>query len=213
MSFIPSWPLMATFTLASFLLAVTPGPDMTLFMSRTMTGGPRYGLAALLGATTGLFCHAMLAAFGLSALIAASVPAFTFIKVVGSIYLLWLAAQAIRHGSALSIKREGGDIPSLRATYLTGIGINLTNPKVVLFYVTFLPQFVDPHSPQASHTILFLALFFLVLGTIVNAALVMVAGKFLKLLRDNPHAMRRFDYGFAALMSGFALKLLTAQAR
>ncbi len=212
MSFIPAWPLMATFTLASFLLAVTPGPDMTLFMSRTMAGGPRYGIAALLGATTGMFCHAMLAAFGLSALIAASVPAFTFIKVVGSVYLLWLAVGAIRHGSALSIKREGG-VPSLRATYLTGIGINLTNPKVVLFYVTFLPQFVDPHSPQASHTILFLALFFLVLGTIVNATLVMVAGRFLKLLRDNPRAMRRFDYGFAALMSGFALKLLTAQGR
>lgn len=212
MSFIPAWPLMAAFALASFLLAVTPGPDMTLFMSRTMTGGPRHGLAALLGATTGMFCHAMLAAFGLSALIAASVPAFTFIKVVGSVYLLWLAVQAIRHGSALSIKREGG-VQSLRATYLTGIGINLTNPKVVLFYVTFLPQFVDPHSPQASHTILFLALFFLVLGTIVNAALVMVAGRFLKLLRDNPRAMRRFDYGFAALMSGFALKLLTAHGR
>ena len=212
MTFIPSLPLMATFTLACILLAITPGPDMTLFLSRTIMGGPRLGLAAMLGATTGLLGHALLAGFGLSALIAASASAFLFIKIAGAMYLLFLAVQAIRHGSALSIRRDTAE-PRAWATYLTGVGINLTNPKVILFYVTFLPQFVEAGDPSASGKLLFLALYFLVVGSLINGVLIVVAAPFITLLRTNPKAMRIFDYCFATLMGGFAVKLLTAQGR
>ena len=213
MTFLPSLPLLATFTIACILLAITPGPDMTLFLSRTMAGGRKLGFAAMLGATTGLVFHALLAGFGLSALIAASPNAFLVIKIVGALYLLFLAVQAIRHGSALSIKREGAVEPSVRATYLTGIGINLTNPKIIIFYVTFLPQFVEAGDPFASGKLLFLALYFLVLGTIIGFILIVIAAQFISTMRANPKAMRIFDYSFAALMGGFAVKLLTAQGR
>ena len=210
MDFLPSLPLLATFTLACIGLAVTPGPDMTLFLSRTLAGGPRLGFAAMLGACTGLLVHALLAGFGLSVLIKASPNAFLVLKVVGSLYLLFLAVQALRRGSSLSVRRDGKAAPSFRATYLTGIGINLTNPKVILFYVTFLPQFVQSSDPAASAKLLFLAIYFLVIGSLINGVLILVAGPFVRMLRENPRALRRFDYGFAVLMSAFAVKLLSA---
>ena len=206
-------PLMASFTLACIVLAITPGPDMTLFLSRTVAGGKRLGYAAMLGACTGLLGHALLAGFGLSALIAASPNAFLVIKITGAVYLLFLAVQAIRHGSALRIQREGSVEPGAWSTYLTGVGINLTNPKVILFYVTFLPQFIESGDPAASGKLLFLALYFLVLGSIINALVIAVAAQFIGLLRANPRGMRIFDYCFATLMGGFAVKLLTAQGR
>jgi len=83
----------------------------------------------------------------------------------------------------------------------------------VIFFLTFLPQFVDAHDPHASAKFLFLGLYFLVLGTLLNLLVLMVAGKFVAAVKANPKALRGFDYGFAALMSAFALKLFTAQAR
>lgn len=213
MSFVPNFTVMLGFTAACILLAITPGPDMTLFLSRTVSGGRGMGLAALLGASAGLVVQSLLAAFGISALLAASVTAFTILKVVGVGYLLFLAYQAIRDGSALALTQASGNQSTYTKTFLTGVGINLTNPKVVLFFLTFLPQFVDAHDPQGGGKLLFLGLYFLVLGTAANLLIWALASRFIGAIRSNPKALRFFDYGFAALMSAFALKLLTAQGR
>ncbi len=101
MSFIPDTSTLLTYTIACFVLFATPGPDMSLFLAKTVQGGRRSGVASLSGATAGCLVHSLAAAFGLSALIAASAAAFTVLKVVGAVYLLWMAYQAIRHGSAL----------------------------------------------------------------------------------------------------------------
>lgn len=95
MSFLPDTATLFAFTLAALVLTVTPGPDMTLFMSKTLTQGRLAGLAAVLGATAGLVVHTILAAVGVSALLAASAVAFTLLKIVGAAYLIWLAYQAI----------------------------------------------------------------------------------------------------------------------
>ena len=212
MPFIPSLEVLALFSAACFILAITPGPDMTLFLGRTLIGGRRLGFAAMLGASTGLVAHALLAGFGLSAIIKASEPAFLAVKVAGAAYLLWLAAQALRHGSALSVSREGlANPPSLLSTYLTGIGINLTNPKVIMFFVTFLPQFVTAADPNAGGKMMFLAFYFLLIGIPVSGFLIIVAARFITLMRSNPKALRIFDYSFAALMGGFAVKLLASR--
>ncbi len=213
MSFIPSLTVLATFTLASLLLVITPGPDMTLFLSRTIMGGRRLGFAAMLGASSGIVVHSLLAGFGLSALLATSVTAFTTLKIIGSAYLLWLAVQAIRHGSALSVDASKPLESGLLATYFTGVGINLTNPKIVMFFVTFLPQFVEANDPAASGKLLFLGLYFIALAVPCAAVMIVVAERFIGLMRANPKAMRIFDYGFATLMGGFAIKLLTTQGR
>ena len=210
--FIPDLPTLLTYALAAFLLAVTPGPDMALFLSRTVTGGQKYGMAAMLGASLGMMVHASLAGFGLSALLAASATGFMIVKMIGAVYLLFLAYQAVRHGSGLTVSTAPIE-QSVFATFLTGIGINLTNPKVVMFFVTFLPQFVEPTDPHASDKILFLGILFLAIGIPVNGFFIMTAERFSSFLRSSPVLMRRFDYGFAALMSAFALKLLFTQAR
>src|ERR671916_2204898 len=107
MTFLPDWSTLLTYSVAAFVLFITPGPDMSLFLAKTMAGGRRAGMAAVLGAMAGCCVHTLLAALGLSALLAASVTAFTILKIVGAVYLLWLAVDAVRRGSALNLKSEG----------------------------------------------------------------------------------------------------------
>ncbi len=157
----PSLAVLAAFTPAVLVVALTPGPDMTLFLGNAIAQGRRAGIATLVGTNGGLIVHALFAAFGLSALLAASETAFMAVKAAGALYLVWLAFQAIRHGSSLTLRSQGGAAKSQRELVLTAFGVNLLNPKIVLFFVTFLPQFVSPADPYAAHKLLFLGLYFL----------------------------------------------------
>ena len=103
MSFVPDMAVLLAYSLACLVLFITPGPDMSLFVAKTLTGGRRAGIAAMAGAMIGCVVHSLLAAFGLSALIAASPAAFLALKIVGALYLFWLAVDAVRNGSALSV--------------------------------------------------------------------------------------------------------------
>jgi len=121
--FIPSLGTILGFSLASFALSITPGPDMALFLARTVTGGRPLGFAAMFGASAGLIVHATLAGLGLSALLAASANAFFMLKIIGGLYLVWLAYGAIRHGSGFSIDQSKVPQQTLFGTFLTGVGI------------------------------------------------------------------------------------------
>lgn len=213
MTFLPDTSTLLTYSLAAFVLFITPGPDMSLFLAKTMAGGRKAGMASMLGAMAGCCVHTMLAAVGLSALLAASVTAFTILKIVGALYLLWLAFDAVRHGSALNVKNEGKVEVSFWKTFFVGVGINLTNPKVVLFFVTFLPQFVNPADPHAADKLLFLGLYFIALTGPMGALMILGADKVIALLRNHPRVMRGIDYSFAGLFSAFAIKILTTSAR
>ena len=213
MTFLPDLSTLLAYSLACFVLFITPGPDMSLFLEKTMSGGRKAGMASMLGAAAGCCVHTLLAALGLSALLAASVTAFTVLKVVGALYLLWLAFDAVRNGSALSLKEEGRVEVSFWKTFFVGVGINLTNPKVVLFFVTFLPQFVDSADPHASDKLLFLGLYFIALSTPMGAIMILGAEKVIALLRYHPMVMRGIDYSIAGLFGAFAVKILTASAR
>ena len=137
-------------SLPASILAATPGADMALFLSRTLAGGRAQGFAAQAGASVGLVVHTFAAALGLSALLAASAQAYEAVKIAGALYLLWLAFRAIRHGSALKLKADAPARGGLRGAFTNGLLINLTNPKIVLFFVTFLPQFISASDPHAS---------------------------------------------------------------
>ncbi len=212
MSFLPSPAVLLAYTAASLLLAATPGPDMALFLSKTLTGGRRFGFAALGGAMAGLVVHACAAALGLSALLAASSQAYGVVKLIGAAYLLWLAYGALRHGSVVNVDASKKQ-ESLFSVFLTGFGINLTNPKIIIFFVTFLPQFVDAGDPRASSKFLFLGLYFLFLGAFFCSGVILLASRFIAAAKTHPKAMRAFDYGFAGLMSAFAARLILAQGR
>lgn len=212
MTILPEPAVLAAFIGASLILAITPGPDMTLFLSQTINGGRARGFASMFGATTGLLIHSMLAAFGLSALLVASATAFTAIKMAGALYLLWLAVQAIRHGTALSLTSRVLERRGLVRVFATGLGVNLLNPKIVMFFLTFLPQFVSASDPQAAAKLLFLGLFFTAMAPIVCAPIILAADRFTGMIRKSPRVMRTFDWLFAGLMGAFAARLLFARA-
>ncbi|MDX5593786.1 LysE family translocator [Pseudovibrio sp. SPO723] len=212
MDFIPNPATLAAFSLAGILLALTPGPDMMLFLSKTLTQNKRAGVAAILGASSGVVVHSLAAALGLSALMAASATAFTVLKYIGAAYLVYLAVAAVRSGTGLSLDRSARPPEPLMKTYLQGLTINLLNPKIILFFVTFLPQFISVGDPNATGKLLFLGLYFLCLGLPCCLLMVLCADRIAKRLKSSPKAMRVFDWAFAGLMGGFALKLLTARA-
>jgi threonine/homoserine/homoserine lactone efflux protein len=213
MTFLPDATVLVAYSVACFVLFITPGPDMSLFLAKTVSGGRKAGIAAMLGAQAGCCVHTMLAALGLSALLAASATAFLVLKLVGGLYLLWLAVDAIRHGSALNVRREAGTEVSVWRTFVLGVGVNLTNPKVVLFFVTFLPQFVSAGDPYAAQKLVFFGLYFVLFNLPLCALMVLGADRVLALLKRRPRVMRAIDYVFAGIFGAFAVKILAMPGR
>lgn len=212
--FIPSLPVLAAFTVAGLVLFLTPGPDMSLWLAKTISGGRRAGMAAMLGTALGCCVHSILAALGISALLSASPIAFNTMKVVGALYLLWLAIQMLRKGTVLDV--APGATPAslpLIPTFLTGLMVNLTNPKVVIFFITFLPGFVSAADPDAPGKLLFLGLFFVVQNMVLSTVLISGAERFILTLRRNPRVLRVIDYLFAGVFGVFAVTILRTQAK
>lgn len=213
MNFIPDTAIIIQFAIATFIISITPGPDMTLFVGRALSQGRAAGFACMAGAMTGIVIHTALVALGLSALIVASPQAFFVLKIVGAAYLVWLAFQAIRHGSAFSPEKRAGAERSLFENWATGLGINLLNPKIILFFMTFLPQFVSANDPHAPGKLFFLGLLFIPLALPITAPMVIAADRFAGLLKKSPTVTRVVDYLFAAVFSAFALRILLTQTR
>lgn len=211
MSFVPDIPVLLQFAVATFIIAITPGPDMTLFVSRALSEGRAAGFACMSGALTGVLIHTSLVALGLSALVLASPEAFLALKVFGAGYLIWLAWQALRHGSAFSPDGRAGRRHTLVQNWATGIGINLMNPKIILFFVTFLPQFVSASDPHAAGKLFFLGVLFIPLSLPFTIPMVLAADGFAGALRRSPRVTRVIDWLFAGVFSAFAVKILMAQ--
>jgi len=200
MSLVPDLQVLLAFTLAAVVLIVTPGPDMALFLGQTLTAGRTRGFAAMLGVITGTVLHSLIAAFGLSALLAASVLAFTALKIAG-LASRWARCVTDRHSPCATS-------PPLGQAYLMGLGCNLLNPKVIMFFVTFLPQFVSVSDPHAGAKLLFLGLYFVALSVPICALLILLAERFTAAIRRSPRATRTVDWLFAGLMGTFAVRLL-----
>jgi threonine/homoserine/homoserine lactone efflux protein len=213
MSFIPDTATLIQFAIATVILAITPGPDMTLFVSRTLSQGRATGFASMAGALCGTLIHTTLVVIGVSALIVASPMAFFVLKIFGAGYLVFLAWQAIVKGSAFSPEKKTGPQISLLRSWAAGLGVNLLNPKIILFFMTFLPQFVSAHDPHAPGKLFFLGAMFIVLSIPVTAPMVLAAEKFSAAMKASPRVTRVVDYLFAGVFSAFALKILTAQAK
>lgn len=213
MEFLPSLPTMAAFAAASIFLAITPGPDMTLFISRALADGRRAAIACVAGAMTGIAVHTTLVALGLSALIVASPTAFLVLKIVGAGYLLYLAIQALRHGSTLTVKEGVSRKRGFAGNWATGLGVNLLNPKVALFFMTFLPQFVSVGDAHVTAKLFFFGFMFVVISLPIVVAIVLGAEKLAGWLKRNVKVMRAIDVGFAGVFSAFAVKILLAQGR
>jgi len=210
--FIPSGPVLAAYAAASVILALTPGPDMTFFLSKTVAQSRAAGIAAFFGAWTGIVVHSCLVALGLSALLLASTVAFSLLKIVGAVYLAWLAFDAIRHGSSLTLK-PGAASDSLRSVYLKGLLVDLLNPKVIIFFLTFLPQFVSAEDANVPGKLLFLGLTFAVVSIPACLPLIFFAERIAGWLKRSARATRVVDWLFAGVFSAFAVKLVLTGSR
>lgn len=213
MSFLPDTATILAFALAALVLAITPGPDMALQISRAINHGFWHGIAVGAGAMSGIVVHTTLAAVGISVLIVAAPPLFLALKIAGAAYLLWLAFQAVVHGGGLRIATAAPKAPSIRQSFLTGVGINLLNPKVVLFFITFLPQFVDKADPAAPEKLFFLGAEFIAVSIPLMILTVLLAEQLTRLLTRTKWVQRALNYSFAAVFTTFAVVILTAQAR
>ncbi len=208
MDFIPSTEVIAAFTLAGLLLNVTPGPDMTLQVSRALNQGKSAAYFVMVGTMSGVLVHVFLAAAGISALIAASPSAFLVVKYLGALYLGYLAVMIIKDGSAFNVERRSPTLYSRWHNMRAGFFINLLNPKVVLFFITFFPQFVSIDDPHATKKLMLLGLYFIVVSTPVAVVYIAMADRLANALQENRKIMRGIDYLFAGVFGAFAVKII-----
>jgi threonine/homoserine/homoserine lactone efflux protein len=179
------------FILSGILLNITPGPDTAYIVGRSVQMGWRGGVAAALGISAGCLVHVFAAAVGLSALLAASSYAFTAVKWIGAAYLLYTGVQMLRARASTVATNDAAEKPllSLRQVFWQGAFTNALNPKVALFFLAFLPQFVHVDAPSKAFAFIVLGLIFISTGTIWGLGTAIVAAKAASRVRQSSQAM------------------------
>jgi len=184
---------LALFVLSGLLLNLTPGPDTLYIVGRSATQGWRAGSVAALGICAGIFVHIAAAAAGLSALLAASSSAFMVVKIAGAAYLVYVGISLFRTPVATVAPAPAPSSASLRTVFVQGFLTNVLNPKVALFFLAFLPQFVEPEAPSKAAAFLFLGLIFNLNGTLWNLFVAWSSARLGGGLRGNTRFARWFN--------------------
>jgi threonine/homoserine/homoserine lactone efflux protein len=195
------------FLAAGLALNFTPGADMLYCLGQGLKGGPRAGIAASLGIATGSLIHTLLGAFGLAALIATQPAAFEAMRWAGVAYLVWLGIAAFRAPPRAVAAASGGGRRSAVAAWRDGALVNLLNPKVIVFTLAFLPQFIDPARGSPLVQFLILGAIFNVTGTMVNTAVGGFAGSLGRALAGSARLARGLNWMSGCLFLGLAARL------
>jgi threonine/homoserine/homoserine lactone efflux protein len=200
-----------SFLLAASLLALVPGPDNLFVMTHSVLHGRRAGLAVVAGLCTGLLFHTAAVAFGVALIFQSSALAFLLLKTAGGIYLLYLAWQAFTTAA-------GGDnahtrhCHSLAWSYRRGVIMNISNPKVSLFFLAFLPQFISPDAASVTFQVLLLGALFMLATVVVFASIACLAGRLAGLINKTPQFQQRLQGLAGVVFVLLALNLFLAQA-
>ena len=194
-------------------MALTPGPNMVYLISRSICQGPRAGLISLSGVALGFVVYMLCAAFGLTALVLAVPYAYDAIRLVGGLYLLWLAWQAVRPGgrSPFAVKALPQDSP--RKLFLMGFLTNLLNPKIAVIYLSLLPQFIDPARGSVFAQALSLGAIQIALSVMVNAAVALSAGAIALFLTRRPSFALVQRWVMGTVLAGLAVRMMTEARR
>jgi threonine/homoserine/homoserine lactone efflux protein len=201
------------FVISGLLLNVTPGPDTLYIVGRSSTQGLRAGTVAALGIGAGTLIHITAAALGLSALLAASAMAFSVVKWAGAIYLVYVGLSLLRSAAAAPQPGRASALApaSLRTVFLQGFLTNVLNPKVALFFLAFLPQFVAPDADSRVLAFLFLGAIFDVNGTLWNLFVAWSAARAAGGLRRSAAFTRWLNRGVGALFVYLGIRLAFAR--
>jgi RhtB (resistance to homoserine/threonine) family protein len=204
------------FIASGWLLNLTPGPDVFYILTNGLRGGWRAGVVAALGITAGCFVHIFAAAVGVSALITASATAFTVLKWLGAAYLVWVGIQMLRSPQPVdatdSIATTADEISasglkSLRTIFIQGFWTNALNPKVALFFLAFLPQFITPGAQQPTLAFLLLGLLFNLNAVPINLGYALLAAWAAQRMGAVRRGMHWLERCAGALFVGFGIKL------
>lgn len=197
-----------TFLAAALLLNVSPGPDITFILGKALKGGVRTGLLAMLGIWSGTIIHVLLATIGLSALLVASATAFTVVKWAGAAYLVWLGVQALRSsGGSFLPGPESAPQASSWKTFRQGILVSSLNPKVAVFFLAFLPQFVVTGAGPVGLQLAFHGVLIIVVAALVEPPLVMLAGRLAVWFKANSRAAMWLDRALGGLLIALGVRL------
>ncbi len=197
------------FISASVLLALTPGPDNIFVLTQSALKGKLVGIVVTIGLCTGLIVHTSAVALGVAAIFQVSALAFNLLKYAGAAYLLYLAWGAFRAGASTLDNREASET-SLWRYYLRGIIMNVTNPKVSIFFLAFLPQFTNPAKGSLPLQLIILGLLFILATIVVFGTISLLAGMLGQWLRRSERAQVLLNRLAGAIFTGLALKLATA---
>jgi threonine/homoserine/homoserine lactone efflux protein len=204
---IPDPGTLAVFALASLALAVVPGPAVLYIVAQSVHSGRRAGVVSAFGVASGGMVHVLAAVIGLSALLAASAEAFTAVKLIGAAYLIWLGIRTLLSAD----DRIGGRAAerTLGRTYSQGVVVNVLNPKTALFFLAFLPQFVDPHESTRGQLAL-LGGIFVVIALSSDLLWALVAGTAGAMLRRSRTFLRVQRYVSGTIFVGLGALAATA---
>ena len=198
--------LLGVFVLAALLICVTPGPDMLYIVTHGISQGTRQAVVASLGMAAGMIVHTTAVALGLSGLVRASPVAYDVVRYGGAVYLAVLGWRTLREARATPELTEVPLVP-LRTVFARAVLTNLLNPKIVLFYLAFLPQFTDPGRAPLGVQFLLLGLVFVVLGLVVDTSIALLSGRIGRLLVRRPNASRRLNEAAGLVFFGLAARL------
>ena len=195
-----------TFFTASILLALAPGPDNIFVLIQSIYQGKKSALMVVLGLCTGLIFHTLAVAFGVAVIFQASQLAFTILKLAGVCYLLYLAWK-IFNAKDEKISMNSVDKIDAKKLYFRGIIMNVTNPKVSIFFLAFLPQFTNPDLGNVSYQTLILGLIFIIATIIVFSSIAFLSGFISKILNESKHTQNILNKIVSFIFVGLAIKL------
>jgi threonine/homoserine/homoserine lactone efflux protein len=200
------------FLVASIALILAPGPDSLYVLARGLGQGRRAGVISALGSSSGLLAHTTLAALGLAVLLQTSEIAYTVVRVGGALYLIYLGIRALLSRERLAIGASAAQFSPQRM-YLQGLLTNVLNPKVALFFIAFLPQFVDPHTPSFALSMLTLGLIFATLTVCYLTVVGLLSGALGGALLAQPRIAGAIRWLSGAALIGLGLRLLIPERR
>ncbi len=203
-----------TFFSAAIALTVSPGPDVLYVLSRTVAQGRKIGLASVAGVGTGAMIHAFAAAVGLSAILATSAVAFTVVKLLGAAYLIYLGIMALR-SAGTSSQPDERTLPRVTAwqAFRQGVLIDVLNPKVAIFFMAFLPQFLRPQYGNEGLQLAGLGFLIVVVGVVTDTCFVLAAAKATAFFRQRPRASVWLDRTLGTMLVALGLRLALSEQR
>ena len=196
------------FFITSTLLSLAPGPDNICVLTQSALYGRKAGIFITLGLCTGLLVHTTAVALGVAAIFMVSVTAFTILKLVGAAYLLYLAWSAFR-ASSTSLDDRPQVLPDAAALYRRGIIMNITNPKVAIFFLAFLPQFASPDGSNITAQLFLLGMVFTLIALIVFSTIACLSGFISSWLRESERTQTILNRLAGIIFVGLALRLAT----